>query len=108
MAYARWGDDSEWYIYWSTSGGDTIDSQLLEMWHSHAGMHSATYGQIEKEILSGRSALDTIPEDAREKINEHDRERLRECVSRWIVDVGIEFPHRGRPRVIRKHQKRSD
>jgi hypothetical protein len=51
MSYARWGGGSEWYIYWSTTSGATIDAQRL--------------------------------------------------------DMKQEFPHPGRPRVIRKHQNRN-
>jgi hypothetical protein len=107
MSYARWGGGSEWYIYWSTTSGATIDAQRLDMMHAHAGMHNATYGEIDKAIKAGGTALDTFPDDAAALVDEHDRKHLNDCVSRWVADMKQEFPHPGRPRVIRKHQNRN-
>lgn len=33
MSYSRWGDSSQWYIFWHADSDDTKKGQLLSIWY---------------------------------------------------------------------------
>lgn len=105
MAYLRWGDASNWYIYWTTCSGDTIDTQLLELMHAHVGEFTKTYDEV-VTAMGDKDGIGTLfAMGERVLFTQLDLRQLREAASRWITDVKSEFPHRGRPRIPRKHQR---
>jgi hypothetical protein len=75
MAYSRWSN-SDWYIFWHTSSGDTGEEQVLAVWFYGGNQEYFTYKELIdpefdiKEYFPGVDCLD-----------------VEECIKDFIDDV---------------------
>ena len=90
MAYARYGRQCDWYIFWSSgvSAGEAASraAQSLAVWHKdhRSQQPHFTYAQICDMLKS--SDLSAIP-----GYSTADQQLLTECLSAFVTDVDAEF-----------------
>jgi hypothetical protein len=70
MSYARWGS-SNWYAFYNTNSGDTIDDQTLSLWYSLDDLKDWSYADLkdidEKWVIDNYG--DISEEDIEEALN---------------------------------------
>ena len=93
MSYSRWGHSS-WYVFWNTSSGKDMDSQVLSAWYSLDKCIDWTYEEVMKlfsnlpfKAESIISSLQMKYECSADEANE-----LQELMQVWVADVKKEFP----------------
>jgi len=95
MAYARYGPDSDWYVFWETTKADSDAAtaahpqpkwaEVLAIWHAdhRASAPSFTYTQVREMMAT--SDLSSIP-----GFDEGSRKLLNACMAEFIHDVDSE------------------
>jgi len=95
MAYARYGSDSDWYVFWESTKADSDaiaagepkpkSAEVLAIWHAHyrASAPAFTYAQVRQMMATGD--FSSIP-----GFHEASRELLRTCMAEFIQDVDSE------------------
>lgn len=91
MSYSRWGSSS-WYVFWNTSSGDTIESQVLSAWYSLDKCIDWTYDQV-VELLTNLKDCDWIVRLLQLKYDCSADEaiELQELMQVWVSDVKKQF-----------------
>lgn len=81
MSYSRWGA-SDWYIYYSSSSGDTLSSQRLAIWHlGDDDLPEYTYSQLKED-------RESVWRDVTSHVYEiSDRETFDRCVDSFLLDA---------------------
>ena len=96
MAYARYGSDSDWYIFWETTKADSDaaatghpevkTAEVLAIWHAdyRTAGSSFTYVQVREMPVTGIFSF--IP-----GFQEGSRKLLRECMNEFIKEADDEY-----------------
>lgn len=89
MSYSRWGDSS-WYVFWNTSSGETIDSQILSAWYSLDKCIDWTYEQV-KSLFSNTHEYIVKLLEFKYNCSPDEASELQELMQQWVSDVKKEF-----------------
>ena len=75
---------SDWYIFWHSCSGETIDTQYLAVWNCNNDTHPMfNYHEIFSMVKTKNFApLGTVTQ----------AEFLLECLNDWLEEVEEEFP----------------
>jgi hypothetical protein len=89
MSYLRWGNKSDWYVFWENSPASAKEDQLLAMWHCDVRerMFSCTYAVV-RAMLNSRD-FSQIPGYA-----ERYREQIEQALGSFVDDVDLDFARR--------------
>lgn len=79
------GEISDWYIFWHCDSGDTVDDQVLSLWHTCCDTKNYDYLTV-KQMYED----DDFGEDLEEVMTQ--REHMRACVRDWLDGVEEDYP----------------
>jgi len=73
---------SDWYIFYHCNSGDTLDEQLLALWHCRdANSPLFDYPMLREAYDNDTWPLDIISQ----------KEYMRSCVKEWLDEVEAEY-----------------
>lgn len=94
MSYCRWSN-SDWYIFWNSSSGDTLESQVLSIWYSMDAMRDFTYPEVRRMLQEDDWSDLGVPDAGPGIESMPDSQALLTSVVSWMENVQQEYIQHG-------------
>jgi hypothetical protein len=89
MAYLRWGQESDWYVFWEAADVPAKRDERVAVWHADIRDHaySVSYGEAREMLVSGE--FGAIP-----GYSERYRATIAGVLAAFVEDVDLDYAQR--------------